>query len=613
MSIPCKMNPLGEGRGGERFPLGYKRLEYLENPGRQYIDTKVFPTRDTDFYVDFSIPAIESNGFKSIFSTYISKGNYDIVYSYPNGNTPMLIRVPNGTPPNNLEYGWFKWYPGKRYIVQKKGYKLFLDGELKVSRNTIREFEALDTMTLFVVRKVSTIDTSSFNRAKIFSFVLRQKNTPLRNFIPALDPSGRPCMFDTVTRKPFYNAATTGSDFIAGMTIKQARHLAYLPATGGSLTISLPLAAAFDEKVQNALNKAAEKGWAFTFYWTDVIEYLTPRINAIVGEGNYTIAFDYNAQKVSLAFELSVTSEQVDEVRTLLESELPDNIVVQIEYYTPLEWLYAASKEYIDTGIIHANDIGMIYEVERTSKSDSYLAGVMDENELFSASPARYVPGLNYRPSWAGMSDFGWGTCPADLPLVKTVGSVNFLNNRKATLENEYVSKEQELETLQTGLNWKNWTLFTLHNPPRSWSGRGRIYWAKFSRGNEMIAHFVPALNQEGQPGMYDTVSKVFKTNSGTGDFLYPGAEQAVTTLDLDLDAKSYAKLTEHGVRRLYHVPKGCNMTKDEYAAVNGFKELIEPPMPLEGYWTPQWRETETQLVCDWVETDPPAESLEEP
>lgn len=72
-----------------------------------------------------------------------------------------------------------------------------------------------------------------------------------------------------------------------------------------------------------------------------------------------------------------------------------------------------------------------------------------------------------------------------------------------------------------------------------------------------------------------------------------------------------YAKLTDHGVRRLYHVPQGCTLTVDEYAAQNGFKLLVETPAPLEGYWEPSWYETETQVILDWVETEPPMEVFE--
>jgi hypothetical protein len=68
-----------------------------------------------------------------------------------------------------------------------------------------------------------------------------------------------------------------------------------------------------------------------------------------------------------------------------------------------------------------------------------------------------------------------------------------------------------------------------------------------------------------------------------------------------------YGKITEHGIRRLYCVPEGNN-SKEEYAEKHGFKLLIETPQPEEGYWTPVWHETETQLILDWVETEPPTE-----
>jgi hypothetical protein len=69
-----------------------------------------------------------------------------------------------------------------------------------------------------------------------------------------------------------------------------------------------------------------------------------------------------------------------------------------------------------------------------------------------------------------------------------------------------------------------------------------------------------------------------------------------------------YAQLTEHGVRRLYHVPKGYNGGKEEYAAEHGFKILVETPMPEEGYWIPEWHDREDCIELEWVETEPPAE-----
>lgn len=69
-----------------------------------------------------------------------------------------------------------------------------------------------------------------------------------------------------------------------------------------------------------------------------------------------------------------------------------------------------------------------------------------------------------------------------------------------------------------------------------------------------------------------------------------------------------YAQLTKFGVRRLYKIPNGCTLSIDEYAAQNGFKTIVEPEKPTEGYWVPVWTETETELVLTWVETDPPSE-----
>ena len=73
-----------------------------------------------------------------------------------------------------------------------------------------------------------------------------------------------------------------------------------------------------------------------------------------------------------------------------------------------------------------------------------------------------------------------------------------------------------------------------------------------------------------------------------------------------------YAKLTENGIRRLYHVPENYNGTKEDYAVENGYKLLIETPAPQEGNWEPEWFETEDQITCNWIETEPLLENITE-
>lgn len=43
-----------------------------------------------------------------------------------------------------------------------------------------------------------------------------------------------------------------------------------------------------------------------------------------------------------------------------------------------------------------------------------------------------------------------------------------------------------------------------------------------------------------------------------------------------------------------------------------GYKLLIETPAPQEGNWEPEWFETEDQITCNWIETEPLLENITE-
>ena len=122
----------------------------------------------------------------------------------------------------------------------------------------------------------------------------------------------------------------------------------------------------------------------------------------------------------------------------------------------------------------------------------------------------------------------------------------------------------------------------------------------------------VPCLDDTGTPCMYDFVSKSPFYNFGAGDFTYPSTGSS-TTYSLRRPVAEYAKLTPHGVRRLYKLPDSYTGEPEQYIAENGFKRLVETEKPEEGYWEPVWRETDTELVLDWHEVEPPAELENEP
>jgi hypothetical protein len=133
---------------------------------------------------------------------------------------------------------------------------------------------------------------------------------------------------------------------------------------------------------------------------------------------------------------------------------------------------------------------------------------------------------------------------------------------------------------------------------------KARVYYLQFLYMDDVQREFIPALDDTGAPCLFDTVTQQAYYNQGAGDFIYPTES---TNYALRRVLPDWGKLTEHGLRRLYHAPIDWQGELIDYALENGFKPIIEPEMPEEGYWVPQWRETEEEIVLDWIETEAPA------
>ena len=106
---------------------------------------------------------------------------------------------------------------------------------------------------------------------------------------------------------------------------------------------------------------------------------------------------------------------------------------------------------------------------------------------------------------------------------------------------------------------------------------------------------------------MFDLVSRKPFYNAGAGDFLYPSES---TTYALRKVLPDWGKLTEHGLRRLYHAPASYQGELYDYALENGYKPIVEPEKPETGYWTPRWTETADEIVLEWVDAAPPTDEF---
>ncbi len=301
--------------------------------------------------------------------------------------------------------------------------------------------------------------------------------------------------------------------------------------------------------------------------------------------GSTTFPYDFVGITLSDELEKSLTINKGERNKYLkVDYKNFDNLP---KGYRRLEYI-EANGQFIDTDY-GAN--GELYTVEHVLQ--------------FTKTDARQLMGANASASYFGCTSDGYYE-------LATIKSTHLCGNKDKVILDLTEVKRSKLqvndEILSRGepINREDYFLFAI--TPGSLRCRCRLWSCKFVNSDGIVVrNFTPALNVDtNSPCLYDTVTQTPFYNDGTGDFLYPGSESQVVTSSID--DKFYAKMTEHGIQRLYKTPDDYSGTKDDYASEYGFKEIVEPPMPEEGCWTPEWIETDTQLICNWIETEPPTE-----
>lgn len=199
------------------LPEGYRRVQYLESTGTQYIDTGWIPDITARILVEYEVPEIN-------YTTAVL-GNHN------NSSLRLLTRKSQS---NGGAETTFQFFSGeisaplelnKRYTAEIYEKTAILNGEIfHLGKET----------------KTSTITLKLFGQSehflgvcKIYAFSISSNNQLQLNFIPCLDTTGTPCMYDTVLRKAFYNLGTGDDDFLTDRTLPDGyRELEYLESTG---------------------------------------------------------------------------------------------------------------------------------------------------------------------------------------------------------------------------------------------------------------------------------------------------------------------------------------------------------------------------------------------
>ena len=189
------------------LPAGYTELEYIESTGTQYIDTGIYSTDVIETMVVGQYTEVSGNA--SIFGVLESNGNnyYGLGLAdsgtkwrlwYGTGGSPWVIF---GTPDTN------------KHTFLLKNKSIYIDNlDTPIAESDLSCSSQTKTMFLFGVNFGGNLYTPS--KAKIFSAVIKDNNSLVRNLIPAKNSSNVIGMYDTVSGNFFTNAGT--GDFIAG-------------------------------------------------------------------------------------------------------------------------------------------------------------------------------------------------------------------------------------------------------------------------------------------------------------------------------------------------------------------------------------------------------------
>ena len=212
-------------------PAGYRRLEFLESTGTQYIDTGVKLSSESEVRCEYLI-----NQNETVNAIFGARDDYSLnaycTYSPNSSGRIMLLYGENGIS-SGLDYP----------SVNEKYVSTVRDGILTVnskSTNQIKSeaFVSAYSCFLFAVNTKGSHGANPKLQGRIYSFSISRAGEMQVDYVPCISPEGALGMYNRVDGTVKENAGSGA--FIAGLaTVDDVRTL-WLPETSGELTVSVP-------------------------------------------------------------------------------------------------------------------------------------------------------------------------------------------------------------------------------------------------------------------------------------------------------------------------------------------------------------------------------------
>ena len=394
------------------LPNGFKRVEYLQSDRYQYIKIDLFDDGDKQLNnkgVWITWQPTARYKYQNIFTCFNSDGSIFMTPHWNGDSNAILCGFVNRTNgayrKNNYSLELDKRYESKLNYLN--------DGKAFINDTLIADINKNLTYTSdeFIVHlfgcnedgnhSVANSSYCKINRARITS-----GETITHDLIACLDVDGRPCMYDLITNKPFYNEG--------------------------------------------------------------------------IGEFSYEYSLPKGFKKV--------------------------------------EYLQSSGTQWIDTGVIPNNEIGLYLKAHRINGGDLVPVGART-NDIRFYPPRFNMNGTSIEYGWENYYVLGNRNTSDDLSYVSWL---NFYNSRKASIQTQSNFYEKALNTTLPSLSHTIYIFDWNYNGSATTHWIGKIYEVKISQGENLIRHFIPCLDNDGVPCMYDLVNDEVYYNEGDGEFNYP-------------------------------------------------------------------------------------------
>lgn len=185
-------------------------------------------------------------------------------------------------------------------------------------------------------------------------------------------------------------------------------------------------------------------------------------------------------------------------------------------YKTELAYLESTGTQYIDTNFFADDACGFeIKQQKATVDGDLISIGTCGTGD------SRWCCNITRSGNF-----LSWNTANSIKSVVDTndhVYSMNYLNDRKRCMDGvEYTPISTTLSANASmypvalfGVTWRSATA----SAGSRW--RGKIYYARITQGENVVRDFIPVLDWDDRPCMYDKVTGELFYNQGTGEFAY--------------------------------------------------------------------------------------------